>query len=106
MHVAGVNHVEQSAVEDFREKEGVAPRRSRRAAARTSLFSPGVLPENATGVAAGRREAFYATIAGRSSYRARLSMPEVAQAAAVDVRLGQGSGRFPEVVSGPISVSR
>ena len=72
-----------------------------------SQLAPDLLPENGTGVAAGRREAFYATIAARSSYRARLSMPGVAQAGAVDVRrLGQASGRFPEVVSGPISVSR
>ena len=73
-----------------------------------SQLNPEMLPEQTTGVAAGRREAFYATIAGRSSYAARLSMPGAASAGADGVRpvMGQGSGRFPQVVSGPISVSR
>jgi len=42
-----------------------------------SQLAPDLLPKSLTGVAAGRRETFYATIAGRSSYRARLSMPEL-----------------------------
>ena len=41
-----------------------------------SQLAPDLLPKTLTGVAAGRRETFYATIAGRSSYHARLSMPE------------------------------
>lgn len=38
-------------------------------------LSPELLPVATAGVAAGRREAYYATIATRSTYHARLSMP-------------------------------
>jgi RNA polymerase sigma factor FliA len=42
-----------------------------------SQLAPDLLPERLTGVAAQRRETFYASIASRSSYHARLSMPEM-----------------------------
>lgn len=44
-----------------------------------SQLSPTLLSDRSGGVAAGRREAYYAQIAGRSSYHARLTMPVVAQ---------------------------
>ncbi len=47
-----------------------------------SQLAPSMLPAASSGVAAGRREAYYATIAGRSSYQARLSMPMVASGSA------------------------
>jgi RNA polymerase sigma factor for flagellar operon FliA len=42
-----------------------------------SQLEPTMLPAATSGVAAGRREAYYATIAGRSSYQARLTLPLV-----------------------------
>lgn len=73
-----------------------------------SQLSPDLMPEQATGVAAGRREAFYATIAGRSSYRARLSMPGAPPTGADDVRrmLGHVGEIHPRKLSGPVSASR
>ena len=44
-----------------------------------SQLAPDLLPKKLTGVAAERRETFYATIAGRSSYHARLSMPDLSR---------------------------
>ena len=38
-------------------------------------LEPDLMPRTSGGVAAGRREAYYATIAGRSSFHARLTMP-------------------------------
>jgi RNA polymerase sigma factor for flagellar operon FliA len=73
-----------------------------------SQLAPDMLPKHTTGVAAGRREAFYATIAGRSSYAARLSMPGVAPAGAEGTRrpAGRGGERTPQRLSGPLSASR
>jgi RNA polymerase sigma factor for flagellar operon FliA len=71
-----------------------------------SQLAPDLMPEKATGVAAGRREAFYATIAGRSSYHARLSMPGSAHpdnAASLQSHVGE---RFHKKLSGPLSASR
>ncbi len=72
-----------------------------------SQLAPDLLPKQAMGVAAGRREAFYATIAGRSSYSARLSMPGLSKAGAHIVRRAAQSGeRIPMKVSDPLSASR
>jgi RNA polymerase sigma factor for flagellar operon FliA len=51
-----------------------------------SQLAPDLMPKKATGMAAGRRESFYATIAARSSYSTRLSMPGAAAAPADDGR--------------------
>lgn len=61
-----------------------------------SQLAPDLLPKKAAGVAAGRREAFYATIAGRSSYNARLSMPAVASVGGNVHRLGRVGERVPQ----------
>lgn len=45
------------------------------------------LPQRRAGVAAGRREAYYALIASRSSYRARLSMPTAPHRAELPVEI-------------------
>ena len=42
-----------------------------------SQLAPEMLPEKTTGVAANRREAYYATIASRSSFHARLGLPDL-----------------------------
>ena len=72
-----------------------------------SQLAPHLMPKETPGVAAGRREAFYATIASRSSYAARLSMPAAAKAGAYDVR--RPAARVGEPVaprlSGPIGAS-
>lgn len=70
-----------------------------------SQLAPEMLPAQSTGVAAGRREAFYATIAGRSSYAARLSMPKSAPGGADGVHR-VGAERTPIKLSGPIAASR
>jgi len=72
-----------------------------------SQLAPDLMPNQAVGVAAGRREAFYANIAGRSSYRARLSMPGASAAYAagsrsLDVLCESSSRNF----SGPLAASR
>jgi RNA polymerase sigma factor for flagellar operon FliA len=72
-----------------------------------SQLAPDLMPVSATGVAAGRREAFYATIAGRSSYRDRLSLPGAEVSGADSVRgLGRIGESSPRNFSGPISASR
>jgi RNA polymerase sigma factor for flagellar operon FliA len=71
-----------------------------------SQLAPDLLPKHVPGVAAGRREAFYATIAGRSSYSARLSMPAASAAAHGVHRAGRVGQRIPQELSGPLSASR
>ena len=51
-----------------------------------SQLAPEMLPEKATGVAASRREAYYATIASRSSFHTRLGMPDLTGPAGMAVR--------------------
>jgi RNA polymerase sigma factor FliA len=48
-----------------------------------SQLAPDQMPSKSTGVAAERRETFYASIASRSSYNARLSMPQTQSPALV-----------------------
>lgn len=72
-----------------------------------SQLAPDLLPKQATGVAAGRREAFYATIAGRSSYNARLTMPGSGKAGAAGVqRAGRVGEGIPKKFTGPLTASR
>lgn len=78
-----------------------------------SQLAPEMLPTPTVGVAAGRREAFYATIAGRSSYIARLSLPAVVAAAAgaaQPANLARGAAPLGQTLSqefsGPLSASR
>jgi RNA polymerase sigma factor FliA len=70
-----------------------------------SQLAPDLLPEKATGVAAGRREAFYATIAGRSSYSARLSMPRSASVGGSVHRIGRVGERMPQARLQPLAAS-
>jgi len=51
-----------------------------------SQLAPEMLPEKATGVAANRREAYYATIASRSSFHTRLGMPDLTGPSGMAVR--------------------
>ena len=65
-------------------------------------LEPDLMPRSSGGVAAGRREAYYATIAGRSSFHARLSMP----AARTPARGELDRERIPANCSGRLSSDR
>jgi RNA polymerase sigma factor for flagellar operon FliA len=50
-----------------------------------SQLAPDMLPPKTTGVAANRREAYYATIASRSSFHARLALPDLTRSTGMTV---------------------